>query len=159
MTSEIKHLIHTPSKDVYQMEEGQDTFTFSISKGETTIIREPSAPFLGKPFSVHADFVELDLSCNGNSLYNLKQCEDSRQEKANTMAHIETAIAEKLYDDKTKEVTVIKEFLHQISDNLIVDNIRNYLNDTPQRREQAAKIGKFLKTGFKRTFDNIKRDR
>jgi len=157
MTSEIKHIEHTQNKDVYQMGRGQDVFTFSISKGKTTTMREPSVPIIGRPFSFPSDFVELDLSRNGNTIYNLKQCEDSRIEKA--MARIEVAIAEKLYDDKTEEATVIKEFLHQISDNLIVDNIRNDLNDTPQRRERAAKTREFLKTGFKRIFNNIKRER
>jgi len=145
MTSEIKHIEHTQNKDVYQMGRGQDVFTFSISKGKTTTMREPSVPIIGRPFSFPSDFVELDLSRNGNTIYNLKQCEDSRIEKA--MARIEVAIAEKLYD------------LHQISDNLIVDNIRNDLNDTPQRRERAAKTREFLKTGFKRIFNNIKRER
>ena len=140
MSDKVEHILHATTKDIYKIGEGENALTFSISTGETTYTRGPS--FLGPALTLPTNFVELNLSRNGVTLYNiLQKADDDDNINGGTGGSfdINIAIADKLYDDQTEEGLEVKRFLNQIKENPLVDKIRESIEDTPNRRKRMAK--------------------
>lgn len=136
---DVKH------KKSHQIGEGKDALTLSVSTGKTTYItwspKDKNYEEMGDIYRIDrpTDFIKLDLSSNGVSLYSIEQrknedLEFPDTEDANKVCDMKRTIAERLYDDKTPKGQTIKKLLFQIKEDQLIDEIRQLLETTPQRR-------------------------
>lgn len=148
MSEKPKEIENTPEKAVYSFGEGKDMLTFSISKGETGYeALDNFGSFYYKTKTKKTSFVKLELSSNEVTLYSIekKGYVDAEVHSSDAMApdigikekkqNIFKAIAEKLYDDNSKEAIAVKKFLKKIDGNTLINKLNECIEETPQRRE------------------------
>lgn len=149
MSEKIKELENTPEKAIYQVGEGKDALTLSITTGATTyksanehcqITQEP------------ANYIEISLSSNNVRLFyfNKKDHEDAiigniyknmgrpLNFGGKKIDH-KKLLSERLFDDSSKEAVAVKKFLSQIKGNALVDEINKLIEGTPLRREEELR--------------------
>lgn len=151
LKKENKKADNIPEKATFHIGEGKDALELTISQGKTTYEfiekRNHQAFIENRP----TNYISLQLESNNNELYKftIKEQEDYCTAGSNPVNwgafpgkktdDIKMALAEKLYDDNSKEATAVKKFLSQIKGNVLVDEIKKLIEETPQRREEEAR--------------------
>lgn len=150
MSEQIKELKNTPEEAVYRVGKGKDALTLSVATEKTTykyIERRRGDMFTeNRP----TNYIYLQLESNNVELYmsSIKEQNDYYAQgdyvypgkwdalPGRKIDNIKMALAEKLYDDESKEATAVKKFLSLIKGNVLVDEINKLVEGTPLRREE-----------------------
>ena len=125
MSEEIKELKNTPEKAVYQFGEGKDALTLSVYEDKYN-------QDVGDYNPVYHHETIVKLTSQGISLFHISQ--DSHGVETEGYTNLEP-LAEKLYDNNSKEARAIKMMLSQIKGNSLIDRLNSSLKNTPTRRE------------------------
>ena len=126
MSEEIKELENTPEKAVYQFGEGKDALTLSVYEDKYN-------QDVGDYNPVYHHETIVKLTSQGISLFHISQ--DSHGVETEGYTNLEP-LAEKLYDNNSKEARAVKMMLSQIKGNSLIDRLNSSLKNTPTRREE-----------------------
>ena len=124
MKQEVREVENTPEKAIYQVGEGKDALTLSVSRNTW----EHRADFHMDTFSRFS----VELKSNDVSLYN---CFGNINRELNDLA-------EKVYDDQSKEAKAVKSFLSLIKGNSLAAQLKEAVEKTPERRKEREQRDK-----------------